>query len=73
MTALEQPRLGSDAGRAVRRLVNDEIQRIAARFVDGGDSTFEFLCECGDLSCRSAVQLTLAQYSTSTAGAVRAH
>lgn len=64
---------GHAGATSVRRLVNDEIARVAAR-LDGDDgSVFDFLCECGDLRCRGIVQLTLADYRASGPGSVVGH
>ena len=64
---------GTAAATSVRRLVNDEIARVAAR-LDGDDgSVFDFLCECGDLRCRGIVQMTLSDYRASGAGSVIGH
>lgn len=64
---------GTGAATSVRRLVNDEIARVAAR-LDGDDgSVFDFLCECGDLRCRGIARMTLADYRASSPGSVVGH
>jgi len=57
----------------VRRFVNDSIKDTAERFGADSASTYEFVCECGDLRCRQLVKLTLAEYNEADAGSVRAH
>ena len=57
---------------ASRRFMNDAIRDAAARF-DDADAYFDFLCECGDTSCRNLVKLTLSAYATSTPGSINAH
>jgi hypothetical protein len=56
---------------AVRRLVNDEIAAVARRFDEG--AYYEFVCECGDLSCDRAVPLRLADFFESPPGSVVTH
>jgi hypothetical protein len=46
--------------------------RAAERF-DDGTTVFQFLCECGDLTCRTLVKMTLADYRASTPGSVAGH
>lgn len=58
---------------SVRRFVNDEIAETAARFDAGDGSVFEFVCECGDLSCNGLVELTLSEYAASSPGSVVGH
>jgi hypothetical protein len=41
--------------------------------LDDGSSMFEFVCECGDLKCRTLVEMTLADYRRSTPGSVVGH
>lgn len=51
---------GREAAARVRRLVNEEIARLAATRYGGEDGClFEFLCECGDLRCPQRISLTL--------------
>jgi hypothetical protein len=58
---------------SLHRCANDEIAVAAARF-DGNDgSKFEFVCECGELSCRGLVEMTLAAYRASAPGSVVGH
>ena len=66
------PPYGLEPAVSVRRFVNDEIARVAARWGDEG-TEFEFICECGDLSCRVFLQLTLADYHARSPGSVIAH
>ena len=46
---------------------------LGCRFDPGGDSRFEFLCECGDICCCEPVALTLREYDLSSAGSVIGH
>jgi hypothetical protein len=64
---------GEDAAVAIRRFVNDEIAETASRF--GGDdaSEYQFVCECGELSCQGRVVMTLRQYRLSEPGSVVGH
>lgn len=64
---------GRKAGRSIRRIVNDSVAEVAERLDDEGGSVFEFICECGDLSCGGRVKMTLADYSTHEPGSVVAH
>jgi hypothetical protein len=62
----------SEAVVALRRFVNDEIAVTARRFTVGPEpESFEFLCECGALSCERRVSMTLAEYATTAPGSVR--
>jgi hypothetical protein len=55
------------------RTVNNEIAEIAARLDQGEGSRYEFLCECADAECATAVMLTVAgYYETAKVGAVLA-
>ena len=63
---------GLESAVSVRRFVNDEIASVAARWGDQ-ETEFEFICECGDLSCRVFLKMTLADYHESTPGSVIAH
>lgn len=64
---------GAMAAIGVRRYVNDEIARVAARLDPEHSAQFAFLCECGTLACRAVVTLTLAEFGESAAGSVVAH
>lgn len=57
----------------VQRFVNDEIARTARRLGARLSSRFEFVCECGDLSCRDVVPMALARYGASAPGSIVAH
>lgn len=57
----------------VRRYVNNEIARVGRGFDASESHKFEFLCECGRLSCRAAVKMTLADYGKRAPGSVIAH
>ena len=57
----------------VRRYVNDEIARVAARLDPEHSAQFAFLCECGSLACRAVVTLTLAEFAESATGSVVGH
>jgi hypothetical protein len=57
----------------VRRLANDAIHDAASTVAESPASTFQFLCECGDLRCDSLVTLSLGQYASSRPGTVREH
>jgi hypothetical protein len=56
----------------IRRYVNDEIAERASGF-GPGSSQFEFVCECGDLSCTARVRATLAEYRASERGSIVGH
>jgi hypothetical protein len=56
----------------MRRLLNDSIAKAGAERFDYEDS-FEFYCECSDLSCKKVVELTVAQYRILSIGKVLAH
>ena len=48
---------------ALFRDLNEEVGVVAHSFSSGGEErTFDFLCECGDAGCATAVPLTLAEY-----------
>lgn len=64
---------GKEASVSVRRLVNDEIARIASRLAHPETDTFEFVCECGTLSCEKRVAMTLPEYRGLAPGSVIAH
>jgi hypothetical protein len=57
----------------VRRYVNDEIARVAARLDPEHSARFACLCECGTLACRAVVSLTLAEFAASAPGSVVSH
>ncbi len=57
---------------SVRRLVNDSI-RDGGAFRADTVTSYEFLCECGDLRCRELVSLTVTQYDALEEGTVVAH
>ena len=57
---------------ASRRFPNDAIRDTAARFDDPA-MLFDFLCECGDSTCRYLVRMTLSAYSGTAPGSVIAH
>lgn len=74
-TASPQSRApGVGAAISVRRFANDEIARVG-RSLDDLDEAhpFEFLCECGDLSCSEFARMTLAEYRASSPGSVVGH
>jgi hypothetical protein len=56
---------------SVRRFVNDEIA--AGRLDTNDGDEFEFLCECGDLSCDLRITRTLSDFSNSEPGSVVGH
>jgi hypothetical protein len=62
-----------DAAVRIRRYVNDEIAERASGFRGQGSSRFEFVCECGDLSCTARVEATLAEYRASERGSIVGH
>lgn len=48
---------------ALFRDLNEEVGVVAQSFSTGGEPrTFDFLCECGDVTCAMPVPLTLARY-----------
>ena len=63
---------GHEAAVSIRRVVNDEILQVATP-LDDGAAVFEFLCECGDLSCRGLVAMTLADYRATSPGSIVSH
>ena len=67
------PPLPDHGAISVRRFVNDKIAETAARLDPGNRSDFEFFCECGSLSCRALVRLTLAEYAATAPGSIVAH
>jgi hypothetical protein len=74
-TASPQSRApGVGAAISVRRFANDEIARVGSSLDDLGEGhRFEFLCECGDLSCSQFAKMTVAEYRASSPGSVVAH
>ncbi|HEU5245442.1 MAG TPA: hypothetical protein VFU33_13680 [Gaiellaceae bacterium] len=63
------PRIG--AAVSVRRSANDEIARVGSTLDDLDEGhRFEFLCECGDLSCTEFVRLTVEEYQALAPGFV---
>lgn len=66
-------RLGRDAAVSVRRFVNEEIAQVANGFDADEGNLFEFVCECGDLSCDCYVDMTVAAYRSCAPGSVVAH
>ena len=64
---------GADAAVSLRRHVNDEVARTAERYKITEGDRFQFVCECGDLTCRQLVTLTLTGYAASPPGSVLAH
>lgn len=65
---------GIGAAISVRRFANDEIARVGSSLDDPEQRhQFEFLCECGDLSCREFVRLTRAEYRALSPGFVLGH
>jgi hypothetical protein len=64
---------GRRAAVSIRRYVNEEIARTAGRIAADENGEFEFLCECGDLSCERRVRMALAAYRSSEPGSVVAH
>lgn len=76
MTATRYPynhRTGRTAAVLIRRYVNDEIARMAPTFQASIGNGYEFLCECGDLTCRGIVEMTLAEYRKTKPGSVVGH
>lgn len=76
MSTTEHPRdevPGAVAAVAIRRLVNDEIADVGSRLTGSKTELFEFVCECGDLTCNGRVDLTLAAYRDSAPGSVVSH
>lgn len=53
------------ANGALVREVNERIYDVAARLLVPNDTpnVVGFVCECGDLSCRAQVEMTLAEYA----------
>ena len=48
---------------ALFRDLNEEVGVVAQSFSSGGEErTFDFLCECGDVTCAMPVPLTLERY-----------
>lgn len=74
-TAFPQSRAsGVGAAISVRRFANDEIARVGSGLDDLDEGhQFEFLCECGDLSCNQFAKMTVAQYRALPPGHVVAH
>ena len=65
---------GIDAAVSVRRFANDEIARVGRTLDDLDEGhRFEFLCECGDLSCGHFVRMTVAEYRATSPGSVVGH
>ena len=65
---------GIGAAISVRRFANEEIARVRSSLDDLNEGhRFEFLCECGDLSCSEFVRMTVAEYRTSSPGSVVGH
>ena len=65
---------GVGAAISVRRFANDEIARVGSSLDDLDEGhRFEFLCECGDLSCTRLVRMTVAEYRASAPGSVVGH
>lgn len=62
-----------DSPTGLRRFANNSIRDVAARSERRASTSFEFLCECGDLRCRGLVELSLAEFDTRSPGAVLAH
>lgn len=62
-----------DAAVSIRRLVNTSIHDTAKRLAVNGDTSFDFVCECGDLRCTELITLTLAEYERRHPGTVVAH
>ena len=57
---------------ALFRDLNEEVGIVAHAFAAGGDErAFEFLCECGDVSCAARVPMTLAEYDELRTSPVR--
>jgi hypothetical protein len=53
------------ANEVLVREVNERIYDVAARLLVQSDTpnVVGFVCECGDLSCRAQVEMTLAEYA----------
>ena len=66
-------RPGHDAAVLVRRFVNEQIAQVANDFDADEGNLFEFVCECGDLSCDCYVDMTVAAYRGCAPGSVVAH
>lgn len=58
---------------SIRRFVNDSIAEDAVRTGSPSGWVIEFVCECGDLRCRTPVGLTLAEYAATSRGVVAGH
>jgi hypothetical protein len=57
---------------ALFRDLNEEVGVVAHAFSTGGeDRTFDFLCECGDATCATAVAITLEAYEALRRSPVR--
>jgi hypothetical protein len=63
----------ANAAVSIRRLVNDEIADLASTLASAEADQFEFVCECGNLSCPGRVEMTLAQYRASPPGSILSH
>ena len=74
-TAHPQSRAPSiDAAISVRRFANNEIARVGSTLDDLDEGhQFEFLCECGDLSCGQFVRMTVAEYRAAAPDSVVGH
>jgi hypothetical protein len=57
---------------ALFRDLNEEVGVVAQSFSAGGEArTFDFLCECGDVTCALPVPLTLARYEELRSSPIR--
>ena len=64
---------GIGAAISIRRFANEEVARVGSRLDADEGNQFEFLCECGDLSCNRLVRLTIAEYRALPPGSVVGH
>lgn len=66
---------GVGAAISVRRFANEQIARVGRSLDDLDEGhRFEFLCECGDLSCGQLVRMTIEEYrAASSPGSVVGH
>jgi hypothetical protein len=66
--------IARDGGRQVRRYVNESLSRTAREAGASGLEPFDFVCECGHLSCTTVVRMPLASFDESSPpGAIVGH
>jgi hypothetical protein len=64
--------LADNGGRLVRRTVNEAIYDEAVLRRLAPDTSLEFVCECGSLTCGETVELRLSQFDPAR-GPIVAH